>query len=339
MSMASPYRWNVPTITYGFDQSFLDYFGEDGVRAVEEAFGILNDFPPMSEIDVNAYPTASTSYDAEAGGLWMRDLKSYTLSILLNQLGLMEPTRSTHTLRARQVSATETNYSLGLFNFDPVTWIPATNVNDVEYTYEIAEHAHGTDAWELQIDPRDGASTADADRVLDFGFFYTGLTRDDVGGLRFLLRTNNVAVEKIPGLVSLATNQSSSGAAAPFWWPGQTNPITNLVETAPRPGVDKLTFVRMRRDTNLQQFVALTNVFVDTYYTNSRPRQQTVQRIIDRPDILFRARDLGAEFYYVPYGLTNFGYYMVPRLVAQSDTSRWINMMISMVRRRWVALA
>ena len=31
MRLDSEYRWNVPIVTYGFDRSFLDYFGANGV--------------------------------------------------------------------------------------------------------------------------------------------------------------------------------------------------------------------------------------------------------------------------------------------------------------------
>ena len=31
MDIGSGYRWNVPVVTYGFDKSFLDYFGTNGV--------------------------------------------------------------------------------------------------------------------------------------------------------------------------------------------------------------------------------------------------------------------------------------------------------------------
>jgi hypothetical protein len=48
MEMGSGYRWNVPVVTYGFDQSFQDYFGTNGVAAVESAIKILNDLPPKS---------------------------------------------------------------------------------------------------------------------------------------------------------------------------------------------------------------------------------------------------------------------------------------------------
>lgn len=34
MDITEGYRWNVPVVTYGFDRSFLDYFGSNGVAAV-----------------------------------------------------------------------------------------------------------------------------------------------------------------------------------------------------------------------------------------------------------------------------------------------------------------
>ena len=47
MNLGQEYRWNVPVLTYAFDQSFLDYFGSNGVAAVESAIGILNSLPPF----------------------------------------------------------------------------------------------------------------------------------------------------------------------------------------------------------------------------------------------------------------------------------------------------
>src|SRR4051812_22855195 len=44
------YRWNLPVITYGFDGSFINYFGADGVAAVEAAFAILNSLPDLSKL-------------------------------------------------------------------------------------------------------------------------------------------------------------------------------------------------------------------------------------------------------------------------------------------------
>src|SRR5262245_27337932 len=41
-NLGEEYRWNQPLITYGFDKSFLDYFGTNGVAAVDSAFRIIN---------------------------------------------------------------------------------------------------------------------------------------------------------------------------------------------------------------------------------------------------------------------------------------------------------
>src|SRR5208282_3002698 len=56
MDIGSGYRWNVPVVTYGFDQSFLDYFGTNGVAAVEGAIQILNSLPPASIAVPTDYP-------------------------------------------------------------------------------------------------------------------------------------------------------------------------------------------------------------------------------------------------------------------------------------------
>jgi hypothetical protein len=79
--------------------------------------------------------------------------------------------------------------------------------------------------------------------------------------------------------------------------------------------------VRQSFDTNLHLFTPLTNVFVDTYYTNGQRRQQTLQRVITRPDMLFRARDLGIE----TRSMAGSRYTFFTRLIAVSDTSRWID--------------
>ena len=38
------YRWTTPHLTYGFDSSFVQYFGSDGIAAVTDAMNVLNDF-------------------------------------------------------------------------------------------------------------------------------------------------------------------------------------------------------------------------------------------------------------------------------------------------------
>src|SRR5262249_53119350 len=49
------YRWNVPVVTYGFDRSFIDYFGSNGVSAVQQGFQALNNLAPASQIVLSNY--------------------------------------------------------------------------------------------------------------------------------------------------------------------------------------------------------------------------------------------------------------------------------------------
>ncbi len=41
-NLGEEFRWNVPVLYYAFDQSFLSYFGSNGVVAVNAALAILN---------------------------------------------------------------------------------------------------------------------------------------------------------------------------------------------------------------------------------------------------------------------------------------------------------
>src|SRR5277367_6213123 len=66
MCISNGYRWNVPVVTYGFDQSFLNFFGTNGVAAVEGAIQILNDLPPASGVVLTNYPDFSQQINAQA---------------------------------------------------------------------------------------------------------------------------------------------------------------------------------------------------------------------------------------------------------------------------------
>ena len=61
MNLGEEYRWNERTITYGFDKSFMDYFGQKGVAEVNKAVAILNNLPPFSSMSasLNEFPTDS----------------------------------------------------------------------------------------------------------------------------------------------------------------------------------------------------------------------------------------------------------------------------------------
>ncbi len=63
MCLSNGYRWNVPVVTYGFDQSFVGYFGSNGVAAVENAIQIFNNVPPASRLVLTNYPFNSLNYE------------------------------------------------------------------------------------------------------------------------------------------------------------------------------------------------------------------------------------------------------------------------------------
>ena len=58
-NLGEEYRWNSPIITYNFDESFLNYFGSNGVVAVEKGIDILNSIPAASVIKTNYPPTSA----------------------------------------------------------------------------------------------------------------------------------------------------------------------------------------------------------------------------------------------------------------------------------------
>ncbi len=130
--------------------------------------------------------------------------------------------------------------------------------------------------------------------------FYDGLTRDDVGALRYIYRASNYNVENV------ATNATFGGGGPWGPPPGTTNTTgtnatgTNLVTAGLRPGMGKLKLKRMNFDSILGQFVPFTNSYVDTYVTNGVAREQGVLRTVTAPDILFSAGDLGVNAGGVP---------------------------------------
>ena len=324
MDMGSGYRWNVPIVTYGFDQSFLDYFGTNGVAAVESAIQILNDLPAASDLEPANYPldSASANYQAQAQNLY--DLKSATLVALLEQMGLTQPTRYIFVLRqwnpffltyvneSSWPDGTIPNYIV-MRNFDPETLTPGQYVNGTIYgAYVISgtwddylQERVLNIALPFPLDPISPAATAVADNsinnlpteswTLNSGTYFTGLTYDDVGGLRYLLSADNVNYEK---LLPDVRAPGSRGAG--------------IGNGAGRPGVEKITFVRQPVFGRSQRFLPLNYHFTDVYLRNNALVQQRVQRNVRRPDFLFCAADTGANQPFTPW-------------VVRTGTTNWLN--------------
>jgi hypothetical protein len=142
MNLGEEYRWNVPIVVFAFAPSFLDYFGEAGVRAVEQAVAIFNGLPPASQMSptLSEFPLDTRRFNHTASALGLLDLKSYALSALMEALGLASPERYAWTIRARFVDAAGVPfYSTIIRNFDPVTFEPTPYVNGTLYTFRLAQ--------------------------------------------------------------------------------------------------------------------------------------------------------------------------------------------------------
>ena len=315
MCISNGYRWNVPVVTYGFDQSFLDYFGTNGVAAVEGAIQILNNLPPASSIVLANFPSETRNLNYEAQFYSLYDLKSETLSLLLEQLGLAQPTRYIYVLRQWNPVLMNNSeaYDYGNLleevfegtnllqnyvftrNYDPQTLNASPYVNNSLYSGLIVIFPYGSFIEPFAVDPQGDSYSAVADNSLGAGILYQGLTRDDVGGLAYLLSTNNVNYETLlPGVYGVRTNANS------------------YVNGAWRPGVDKITFVQQPADPLTRAFLPMTNQFTDTYITNGNTIQQQLARVTSQPDFLFSVADTGESNFYTPW-------------FVRTGTTNWIN--------------
>ena len=299
MPLGSGYRWNVPVISYGFDDSFMDYFGIEGSNAVVAAIQTINDLPPASALVLSNFPTRATraNYQAQAEGVM--DLKSITMTLLLEQLGLTQPTRNVFVLRRwdqlleewpRQTEWFDWYYDWYIFrrNYDPESLVPSYYVNASLYTGTFLTTYYGAEILESRVDLVATPPTAIADWGIESGLYYTNYTRDDIGGLRYLLSSNNVAFEfLLAGISGTGTNASS--------W----------IDGALRSGIEKITLVPHPRDGTLG-WLSLTNQFIDTFQTNGTYVQQELMRVTATPDILFSVTNSRS-------------------LVQRTDTANWMN--------------
>ncbi len=307
-NLGEEYRFNLKVITFGFDSTFKNYFGQRGVDEVRKAMKILNDLPPMSKLskDLREFPTDTRHVNYRASALGLVDLKSYALAAMMEQLGLASPERFTWCLQTRFEPAPFA-YNVMKRNFDPVTLGYSSYVNDTLYTYFIpssdpifpAPTRPVIDALELPVDPQAfqftsvasvmGVWSAQPGGVLLFGDFFSGLTRDDVGGLRYLYAGKGPYVNyNMETLVTDALTNAFAGGAP--WTPVGSNTV---VTAGLRAGIDRLVFREARYDSILGPFIVTTNTYKDTYIVGSRKQTQIYQRVLAQPDIIFGAADLG----------------------------------------------
>ena len=225
-NLAEEFRWSVPTLYYTYDPAFLDYFGSNGVRAVDQAVGILNALTNVDSYStaLSEFPLDELRFNHTASALHLFDLKSAALEMLVTDLGLADSERWTWCLRARTLppgaQCPAFDYDVIQRNFDPATWAPSKYVNGNLFTYQIQEICppgfDRDDPVEVLVDPSDTYQTAVSaskityPNILYYGAFHTGLTRDDVGGLRYLYTSLNRNVESAPSDSTLFQTNNNS---------------------------------------------------------------------------------------------------------------------------------
>jgi hypothetical protein len=231
-NIGEEYRRNTPVMYYAFDQNFLEFFGSNGVAAVDQAYTILNTVSNLTQFssDLSEFPLESRRRNYSAEALSLLDLRSVTLGAMTEQLGLDQPVRYVWNIHNRFLPTGNPPcpagevYTIVQRNL-PLIPSPlnqpeySSYVNGTLYSYVIEEFCTGpnplADAVEFSVDPTADQFSAVADYFsewysgLTVGSFYTYLTRDDVGGLRYLMATNNYNIESAgPGTVQFVTNNS-----------------------------------------------------------------------------------------------------------------------------------
>jgi hypothetical protein len=237
------YRWNIPQFVYSFDASFVNYFGFEGMEAVHEAIDVMNDFfvndhyQGVSQLDLARHGFAgnynTTWINTTAQNEQIIDLKSLTLGMMVNHLGLGNPHRHAFTIaEATNSVGTAVNFNVWLRNYDPVTLNKTNVINGVNYSYRLATDANFiADMVEFTTESSGNEWTAvagitaafygntalfwdDTPTVFNFGVYYDSsnalggqhqprhaLTYDDAGGLKYLYSTNNYMFEDIGSYV------------------------------------------------------------------------------------------------------------------------------------------
>lgn len=212
-NIGEEYRRVNPVMYYAYDANFLDFFGLVGMTNIDAAFGIMNGIANVSSYswDLSEFPLESQQINYTAAAAGLADLKSHTLELLVEQMGLAEPERYVWTLHDRflptfpnaacplneEYLVVQRNLELIPTSFNQIQYSPY--VNGTLYYFRIFEHCTGVNPLARTIpyapDPFASTFTPVASGRLRTGNYYTTLTRDDVAGLRYLLSSNNVNYE------------------------------------------------------------------------------------------------------------------------------------------------
>ncbi len=306
------YRRNTPVMYYAFDGSdgtFVKFFGADGEQAVVQAFAILNALTNVDSYSTNLteFPLQSQEQNHQATILGLRDLKSTTLTLMMEQMGLADAVRYVWVLHNRFHLGTppcpaDQYYQVVMRNYaispTPLNQLQYSEyVNGELYTYYIPidlcdqiPAPPDVDALELAADPLNltapvASGGPMAEGSLANGFFYTGLTRDDVGGLRTLMSSNTINLESIaPG----STLVSGSGGTGTTNYDDEFELVTSnltaliLASTTNNPTALQtlypglvITSVRTNLFSGTYTYT-FGNIYTNTYFTNTAVLTQVV---------------------------------------------------------------
>lgn len=282
------YRDNIPVLYYAYDESFSGFFGVQGEQAIDGAFAIMNNVFTNNHsasldgysLNLSEFPDNSQSFNFTAESVGLTDLKSTALLLLVEHLGLSQPERFTWTLHDRFLPPNTTcpsgeEYLVVQRNYDdtvgPLDPTYSAYVNDTLYTYEIEELCNPPQPPDavtvpIAVDPFANTYTAVAANGVGLGFggFYTGLTRDDVAGLRYLMTSNNIVFED-PALDSQFENTN-------FSTPNEltTSNLTTLLEFAStnNQAAVQAAFPNVEITGETSSFVIVSNPIVVSYFTN-----------------------------------------------------------------------
>ncbi len=272
------YRKNTPVVYYTYDQTFLDYFGSNGVAAVEEAFAIMNSLTNVDYYtkDLSEWPLQVQAFNYKAQALDLTDLKSLFLFRLMEQMGLGMPERYVWALHDREVGPggcpANVSYLVDKRNFDPSSTPldqlqPSSYVNGALYSYIIFEGCSTTpvaDAVEYIVDPLADSYTSVAGYNNLPGGYFTGLSRDDVAGLRYLMRTNNLNLEFAgTGTLTASTN---FGATQLLFTSNLTELVTQALTNSPAALQALYPGLAIVNSTEIYTNLVTTNIFF--YLTN-----------------------------------------------------------------------
>lgn len=322
------YRRNTPVMYYACDANFLNFFGSNGVVAVDNAFALLNNAftnnptGMLNGLDgysttLTEFPTSSRHVNYQAQALGIFDVKSQVLGIMVGQLGLADPVLYTWGIHDRYhvgnvACPAGMNYLVVQRNFDlissPLNQLQySPYVNNVLYSYNIIETCTGGNplAWAdpYSADPLAEVYSPVASYFgpLSWGNYFSGLTRDDVAGLRYLLQAKLINKETVSADSLLYTVSTNADPSAWYTFPptiynGATNTATGTnggyyVYTGTTNGgfgygdlAALISYARTNNPANLQAaypglvanlvsnyVIIASNATYTSYYTNALP--------------------------------------------------------------------